>query len=476
MGNEINSMGNEINSMGNEINSMGNEINSMGNEINSMGNEINSMGNEINSMGNEINSMGNEINSMGNEINSMGNEINSMGNEINGTGNEINGTGNEINGTGNEINIFHLLLDTLYSLVLKKMGLVSLFVFMLFVSCEPTNLPDSIAREKGLIVLCEGLWGKNNSVISYVNEVTKNVTLDVFEQKNGQSLGDTGNDILKYGGKWYVVVNGSAKVEVIEAGSFKRIKQIPFLTNGKNKNPRNLAAEKGKVFVSNWDGTVSVIDTVLLTVEKSISLTVSYPEKMLVMNGKLFVAAAGNYANNYEGGGVAVINLETMTQTNVISAGKNLGDIAMGINQRLLVVRRGLYDADYSFVEPRVVVINAENETVVETYSFDALEIETHGSILFAVTREKVAEVFKYHVLKFDMEGGKIINAKLVDSELHGISTLYRMTVSNANLYVTDAKDYQVQGDVFVFKQDGTKQYSFKAGINPSLVFETVLD
>lgn len=66
-------------------------------------------------------------------------------------------------------------------------------------SLEPADdagvTPDTAGDDK-LLVLCEGLWGMDNSTITYISDGI--VINGWFKQNNpGMHLGDTGNDIIQ---------------------------------------------------------------------------------------------------------------------------------------------------------------------------------------------------------------------------------------------------------------------------------------
>ena len=48
----------------------------------------------------------------------------------------------------------------------------------------------------------------------------------------------------------------------------------------------------------------------------------------------------------------------------------------------------------------------------------------------------------------------------------------YGITVNplNGDVYITDAHNFTVTGDVFCFDKNGKKKFSFSAGLNPSAI------
>ena len=78
--------------------------------------------------------------------------------------------------------------------------LCTLMTLLLLASCslQPADYPtpdEPTADSDRLIVLCEGLWGMDNSSLSLIDHGV--LTNRWFQQQNpGRHLGDTGNDIL----------------------------------------------------------------------------------------------------------------------------------------------------------------------------------------------------------------------------------------------------------------------------------------
>src|SRR6476469_4989956 len=89
---------------------------------------------------------------------------------------------------------------------------------------NPTPTPPVVTT--GLYVLDEGLFNGNNTMLTYYNFSNNTPATDFFASVNGSSLGDTGNDIVIYGGKLYIVMNVSSYVEVADASTAHEIAKI----------------------------------------------------------------------------------------------------------------------------------------------------------------------------------------------------------------------------------------------------------
>ena len=165
---------------------------------------------------------------------------------------------------------------------------------MFLTSCDPTSGEQANPLiSTGVFVLNQGSYKNNNASLTYYDLIASTVTTDIFTAKNNRGLGDTGQDILKYGSKIYIAVSQSSLIEIIDAVTGVSTKSIPML-NASNQpsQPRSLASYNGKVYVTLFDGHVAQLDTTTLTIQKTIAVG-SNPEGIVAANNKLYVANSG---------------------------------------------------------------------------------------------------------------------------------------------------------------------------------------
>jgi len=169
----------------------------------------------------------------------------------------------------------------------------------------------------GIYVLNQGKFQKSNASLTYYNLLDSVVTSDIFTTKNNRGLGDTGQDMLKYGSKIYIAVYESSLIEVMNATTGISEKSIPMLnSSGQPSSPRSLASYNGKIFISLYDGHVAQLDTTTLLVEKTVAVG-SNPEGIVVSNNKIYVANSGGMAAKADST-ISVIDPTTFTVTNKI--------------------------------------------------------------------------------------------------------------------------------------------------------------
>jgi len=348
--------------------------------------------------------------------------------------------------------------------------LLALAVSAIFSSCSKDNDNQPANQEIGpaLYVLAEGSFNSNNSSLTYYNFSTGNTVADKFARENKRGLGDTGNDIAVYGSKMYIVVNVSNTVEVMDINTAKSVKQIPFTNGAVGRQPRYIVFNKNKAFVSSFDGTVAVIDTATLAIEKFINVGRN-PEKMAVANGKLYVANSGGLDYPNYDKTVSVVDLTTLTEIKKVTVTANPRGVYADQYGDVYVLSTG----NYGDISPAMAIIDSKTDAVTRTFpNFSASAMEINGDLAYIAGNKynDKGEVESY-VKLFNVKTEVVTKDNLI-TDGTVITSPYGLNVNNAtgDVFVMDAKDYQTNGSVFCFGQNGVRKYTVTAGINPNKV------
>ncbi len=353
---------------------------------------------------------------------------------------------------------------------MKKNLIPFLFAGLIFIisSCNKNDSPTPTPPVKvttGLYVLDEGVFNQNNTMLTYYNFSTSAQTTDFFANVNGSSLGDTGNDIVIYGGKLYIVMNVSSYVEVADALTAKEITKIDMKNGSTPRQPRYAVGYKNKLLVSSYDGTIAVIDTASLTIDKFITVG-SNPEQLVVSGDKLFVANSGglNYPEPADST-VSVVDLSAFTETKKIVVGLDPVKMAADDNGNVFVVANG----NYADILPKLVQIDANAETVKKSIDSNVYLIRVSGDRLYATPGYGADQ----KIIVFNTGDLSVAQSNFI-TDGTSIATMYGLNIDDetGDVYITDAKDYTSPGEVFCFDKTGVKKFSFSTtpGISPDKV------
>lgn len=217
---------------------------------------------------------------------------------------------------------------------MKKSILLSamlLFACVGFTSCSDdddngkTPNPEAPSVSEGAFVLNQGNMGnKIEGSLTYLDYATGMASQNVYQNANGQSLGNTPQCAVPYGSKIYLGIYESNVITVIDNKTFKTIKQISLNAN-EGQSPRSLVAKDGKVYISMYNGYVSRLDTLSLAIDGNVKVGPN-PEIIAIAENKLYVPNSdgmnwqGKYANGLT---ASVIDIPSFKVVKTIAVGLN---------------------------------------------------------------------------------------------------------------------------------------------------------
>lgn len=363
---------------------------------------------------------------------------------------------------------------------MRMLRIILPLIFLIVVSCKKEapeapaekvviEIPDDADssclvdcwRAKGVYILHEGLFNMNNTTLAYLDTDSGTVDQTYFESVNSRGLGDTGNDLLAYGSKGYVTVNHSNKLEVFELSTGKTLAQIPLFAGLKGRSPRNMASYKNFILVACFDGTLGVIDTTLLQVDKFIKVGRN-PEAVAVVGDKAFVSNSGGLdAPDYDST-VSVVDLISRKELSRINVGINLGNITADSQGDLYVIARG----NYQDVSPKLYRIPFLDTIAIEVPGVEASGLIISEDVLYLTYYDFNSKVS--NVSTYDAINEQLIESNFIDGKQFETLAAIGVDTTTNWVYCGDSHGFVNTGEVLVFDDKGQYQYRFESGLNPN--------
>ncbi len=349
---------------------------------------------------------------------------------------------------------------------------ITLLIVLLLAGCDdmkdiplPIDLPTTANETGKMYVLSEGLFNMNNSKLCLLNFDNHSLNSDYFLFVNNRSLGDTGNDMKVYGSKLWIVMNVSSQIEVLDLKSGISIKRIAFFNeNNVPRQPRYITFSENKAYICSFDGTVARIDTSSLTVE-AITRVGRNPDGIAVANGKLYVSNSGGLEKANYDSTISVVNLNSFSEIKKINVGINPFKLDVDSKGDVYSVVRG----NNSTVKASFCRISSQSDEVIQTFNnLPALNfiIKNDTAYLYSFNYSNNS----YWVKTFDCKTEQIISENFISDG----TTLVRpfgiyIHPNNGHVYLTDALNYTIKGDLYCFNRNGKLQYKVESvGLNPS--------
>jgi DNA-binding beta-propeller fold protein YncE len=374
-----------------------------------------------------------------------------------------------------------------------------LILFVLFSSCREDELvivsdfqvikekdnPDS--KFKGMYLLNEGNMGSNKCTMDYLDFENSVYIRNIYSERNPtvvKEMGDVGNDIQIYGNKLYAVINCSHKMEVMDAQTGVRIKQINI------PNCRYVRFYRGHAYVSSFVGGILIdpnaplgavfkVDTTSIEIVDKI--TVGYqPEEMEVLGEYMYVTNSGGYRFPYYDNTISVIELERFKQVRKIPVGLNLHRVRSDNEGKLWVSSRGNYNDIYSPYGPvpsNLFVLEKKpgyNDMIVtDTIGIPCSNMAIHGDSLYVYSHEQDNRTniatLSYAIVNTKTK--EVISRNFItDGTENEIKMPYGITVhpETGDIYVTDAKNYVSTGTLSCYDKNGRRKWRVSTGDIPA--------
>ncbi|MFN6038266.1 MAG: DUF5074 domain-containing protein, partial [Bacteroidota bacterium] len=303
-------------------------------------------------------------------------------------------------------------------------------------------------------ILNEGNFMASNGSVTRLDLSSGTVINDYFAiQNGGLQIGDVPQSMSEFNGKFYIVINNSGKIIVVDKFNFQNVAQI----SGLNSPRYILFTSNSRAFVSDlYSNSISVIDLNTNTKVKDINLN-GWTEEMIQMYGKVYVT-------NKQSTKLYVLNSQTETLEDSLDIGYGAGSIKQDKNGKIWILCSGNQTNKYA----KLVRINPISLSVDTSFIFSSLNnkpyklaINGQKDILYYLDAGGVYSMNIY---------GNLSTAPLISQ---GQKNFYALGVDpqTGQIYVGDAIDFNQNGVIYRYNSDGSQLDQFNAGIIPGFIF-----
>jgi hypothetical protein len=341
-------------------------------------------------------------------------------------------------------------------------------LFLLLYSCtnQIDPIPDTcyISEDSGVYVLCEGLYGYNNSSLWYQSDLSS-PPINVFPCKNnGYALGDTANDIIKINDSLMaLIISTSNEIHIMNSKTAKVIRSIVIQGNGH-------FLKKGVIFQDSLLLVTDLYADIVYQVNINsseylpfINLQLCAPEGIAVFGNTVAVCNSGYGIFRYKepfAGTVLFYEIKTNTYTSV-KTGINPQSIYYSLPSNSWFVLYshitsmkdsigGITEIEANSLHP----IRDHKETFTGRGFYD-----TSLHILYAISKKGIHHIQSQNTILKD----SLILPAITGNQMYGIAR------NHSNLYILNARNFMVSGQILIYDLLTNRYtYSHEIGINPS--------
>ena len=303
--------------------------------------------------------------------------------------------------------------------------------------------------EKGIFVLNEGNFGWGYGTIDYIDLQEEEVLHNIYEQANQELLGNVVQSVSYFQGYYYVVVNNSQKLVIIDPQTFEKVGEVGDLIS-----PRYfLGIDEEKAYVSDlYADAIHIINPT--TFEKTGKIpTEGWTERMILIGEYAIVAA-------YEEQELLVIHTKTDKIEKKIALNGPPNSLQLDKNNFLWVLTGAGNDQQAHLYQ-----LNPEDFSINKDIVLDA---STGGPTHLRTNPAKDSLYYlQQGVYKMSVQADSAPATPIIEETP---STLfYGLGISpEGDIWLADALDYVQRGWARRYTDTGVPVDSFRVGVIPN--------
>lgn len=325
-----------------------------------------------------------------------------------------------------------------------------LFLILALSACFPDKeVPPGPAPSPGsILVLNEGnfQWG-NASITSYDLKEGNASDGDVFSSANGRPLGDVLQSALLIDNSYWLVINNSGKIEVVDQKSFKSVKTLDQLGS-----PRHLCkvSPDELALTDLYSDSLSFLNIHSGAITDRIFIK-GWMEEMVLIKDQLWVTNP-NSRKIYE------VSLNTKRVVDSIPIGFGSFSVYADKAERLWIATRGNKDLG---IPSMIHCMDPVSKTLLFSEDIGNEIIQD----FFVDKEDRVYYLFENKLYRFDAQAPAIPDTPLYEGSA---GNLYAVEYHAGKIFLSDAIDFIQRGKVLVLDDSGEVLDMFQAGRIPN--------
>ena len=325
---------------------------------------------------------------------------------------------------------------------------------------DPGPPPLLYAPGNRVLVVCEGMLGNGNSALTLHIPDSNRTAEDVFVNANHLNLGDVFQSITRIGEQYFLCINNSDKILVLQRDDFQLVGAIPV------PKPRYiLPVSETKAYVSTlFSDQVYIINPKTRSVTGTITMPFRNPEGMLRVGNQVLVATWDTAAS-------AVYPIDIATDA--VGAGVALAGRAP---QEILQDKEGkvwvLSGNESKGVESKLSRLDPVTGAILKTFAFGAADplkpvFNKTKDTLYFIEVSYSGGVANNGIYRMGIHDAALPTQAFIAASGFQYFWGIDMDPQTGLIYVADPVGFTQRGKVTVYRQDGSLLNSFGTGVGP---------
>lgn len=327
------------------------------------------------------------------------------------------------------------------------------------------GVPNTNPEARNVYVACEGSFGSGNASL-FIKDLNAQTEFEnVYLNKNGSVLGDVFQSMQRIDDRFFLCINNSDKVVVVDASTLEYIGEISI------PKPRYvLPVTNGKAYVSSlYSNKIYVIDPNDMVVEGTIDMPAQNTEGMVALSNYAYICTWDTACNK-----VYMVNTVTDKLADSFTiAGRAPHSVGVDRDGAVWVLSGNVQKGKNAALT-RLAPLSSD---VMQSYQFK----QGQDPIKLVFNQSRDAMYFigvnydgqsKYNgVFKMPINQGALPTTPFIPTS--GVQYYWGLGVDPVTdeVYVGDPKGFIQKGSVSVYDANGDQIRTFGVGIGPGFFF-----
>jgi DNA-binding beta-propeller fold protein YncE len=320
------------------------------------------------------------------------------------------------------------------------------------------SLPSS--KHRGIIISNEGSYGNNNGELSFLDIDSNAIFNQLYFTSNAKQLGDVVQSISRINNLYYVAVNNSNKIVVIDPTTYKEITTITSITS-----PRYITqVSANKAYVSClYSPRIYVLDITSNKITSTIQVDFPNTERMICQNGLCYVT-------NWDTASNIIYQINTSNdriEHRILINGRASHDIVSDKNGMLWILSGNKYKNKSSYLTQ----YNPLTKQIIQTFPFAAahdpfrLTINQHKDTLYFINVDYNGTSSSNGLYRMSISNMTLPPSPFIQAPINSYFWALGIDSVTQHIYLSDPKGFTQQSTIYEYSSTGELMHQFTAGI-----------
>ena len=344
-------------------------------------------------------------------------------------------------------------------------NIISLFLLgFIFFSCKkdkPNAANTSIPKDSSsrVLIVCEGSLGNGNASLSVYQPSTDSLFNEVYKNANAQALGDVFQSVSKINNQYFLCINNSDKIVVLDAANWKQkaVINIPkpryMLDIGNNK------AYVGSLF----NNKIYVVNTQTFSVEKEIIMPYQNTEGMILKDGVAYACCWDTACNKlYE------INTNTHKfQDSILLAGNAPQSILIDKENQLWVMGGNVYKNKIAHLNRIDLTTKKSSQSFLFSKNVEAIKpvFNSNADSLYFLEVNYNGGTQNNGVFRMFIKDKNLPTTAFINCQANQYFWALGINPNNGQIFIGDPKGFVQKSTVHIYNQQAQSQRQFNVGL-----------